>query len=130
MAVVRRRGKPAVTNYETERTYGDASVVRFMLESGRTHQIRVHSAFKGHPIIGDQTYGGREVRRRGLSGTRRSLFVNLLKDLSRQALHARLLEFDHPGTGRRVHFDSKLPADIRAALDRLDRAYGAPTLET
>ena len=86
------------------------------LATGRTHQIRVHLTERGHPIIGDPVYGsrgGRTVARSGEAGTRIASFP-------RQALHARLLGFDHPATGESLRFDSALPADIGMLIRDLE----------
>jgi 23S rRNA pseudouridine1911/1915/1917 synthase len=94
-------GKPAVTHYELLEKLADAALVRFVLETGRTHQIRVHAADHGFPLLGDTVYGKRSPL------------------ISRQALHAQLLAFDHPATGERLRFESPLPADFTAALAAL-----------
>jgi 23S rRNA pseudouridine1911/1915/1917 synthase len=94
-------GKPAVTHYEVVERLRDAALVRFTLVTGRTHQIRVHAADHGFPLLGDATYGKRSPL------------------LARQALHAALLAFDHPTTGARLRFESPLPADFSAALAAL-----------
>ena len=97
-------GKTAVTHYEIVEPLRDAALVRLQLETGRTHQIRVHAADHGWPLVGDQTYG------------RRSEVGDVL---GRQALHAAVLEVDHPVTGVRLRFESPLPADFQAALAAL-----------
>ena len=102
MAVV-REGKWARTKVEEERRFtspAETSLVRCTLETGRTHQIRVHLAAIGHPVVGDATYGG----------ARSGLVVG------RPMLHARRLEFDHPGTGERLSFESEPPADMSAVV--------------
>jgi 23S rRNA pseudouridine1911/1915/1917 synthase len=110
MAVVPEgRGRSAVTRYRVERRYADhAALIECRLLTGRTHQIRVHLAHGGHPLIGDPVYGtraGRAVARLGPAGAAISAFP-------RQALHARLLGFTHPGTGDKLRFESPLPADL------------------
>jgi 23S rRNA pseudouridine1911/1915/1917 synthase len=111
-------GRPARTRYQTERAYAgraghDAlTLLRLRLETGRTHQIRVHLAYIGHPIVGDQVYGGRTLRTAHALG------------LERQFLHATRLALDLPGSGRRVAFDSPLPPDLAAVLARLDTDIG------
>lgn len=108
MAVVERGGKPATTHYRMERALGDAAtVVECRLETGRTHQIRVHMSMLGHPVVGDPLYGGRRSRK-GLS----SAGIETLRSFNRQALHARVLGFDHPATGERLSFTTKLPDDF------------------
>src|SRR5229473_3571150 len=107
MAVVAdARGKPAVTRYRIERRFGDhAALIECRLLTGRTHQIRVHLAHIGHPLIGDPAYGtraGRIIARAGEIGAEIATFP-------RQALHARLLGFTHPVTGEGLRFESLLP---------------------
>jgi 23S rRNA pseudouridine1911/1915/1917 synthase len=118
MAVVGEgRGKPAVTRYHVERPFQtQAALVECRLVTGRTHQIRVHLAHHGHPLIGDPLYGpraGRAVARGGTLGGRVATFP-------RQALHARLLGFTHPAGCGRLIFDSPLPADLRVLVDNLE----------
>ena len=107
MAVVAAgRGKPAVTRYRTLRVFKDrAALVECRLGSGRTHQIRVHLAHQGHPLVGDALYGGRAGRR--LAGENAAI-----AGFPRQALHARHLGFTHPATGEPLSFDSPLPPDL------------------
>ena len=110
MAVVAiGRGRPAVTRYRVERRFDNhAALIECRLLTGRTHQIRVHLAHSGHPLIGDPVYGtrgGRAVARLGPAGAAISAFP-------RQALHARLLGFTHPATGEKLTFESPLPADM------------------
>jgi 23S rRNA pseudouridine1911/1915/1917 synthase len=113
MAVVAEsRGKPAVTRYRVERAFADvAALIECRLLTGRTHQIRVHLAHRGHPLVGDPVYGGRggRVRSRAIAA------------FPRQALHARHLGFTHPATGEKLTFDSKLPDDIAGLLTNLER---------
>jgi 23S rRNA pseudouridine1911/1915/1917 synthase len=118
MAVVSDgRGKPAVTRYRVERNFaGVAALLECRLATGRTHQIRVHLAERGHPVIGDPVYGtraGRTVARSGPPGARIAAFP-------RQALHARLLGFKHPETGEMRRFESDLPADLSALIGDLE----------
>jgi len=102
------RGKPAVTHWEVEERFaGAADLVRCRLETGRTHQIRVHCADAGHPLLGDRTYGRRPAQPR---------LVELAAALGRQALHAAVLELEHPRTGERLRFEAPLPADLDALL--------------
>jgi 23S rRNA pseudouridine1911/1915/1917 synthase len=99
-------GRPSVTHYETQEALRAASLLDVHLETGRTHQIRVHMAAVRHPCVGDLTYGADPQLARRLG-------------LSRQWLHARELSFEHPGTGERVSFTSPLPPDLAHALDVL-----------
>src|SRR6266446_6788328 len=119
MAVVREgRGKPAITRYRVERAYQThAALVDCRLATGRTHQIRVHLAHFGHPLIGDPVYGtraGRSAARAGPIGARVAAFP-------RQALHARLLGFTHPIEKRHLEFDSALPIDLCELAQSLER---------
>jgi 23S rRNA pseudouridine1911/1915/1917 synthase len=99
-------GRPSVTHYATEEAFRAATLLDVHLETGRTHQIRVHMAAVRHPCVGDLTYGADPVLARRLG-------------LTRQWLHARELAFDHPSTGERVHVTSPYPADLQHALDLL-----------
>jgi len=116
MAVVgAARGKPAVTRYKTERAFGDvAALIECRLLTGRTHQIRVHLAEHGHPLIGDPVYGARAGRLRARAAIAAAQFP-------RQALHARHLGFIHPASGEYLAFDSGLPNDMAGLLDTLER---------
>ncbi len=126
MAVVRGPGgKIARTRWRVQERFGLASHLQARLETGRTHQIRVHMAAVRHPVIGDPVYGGRVKKVLSLRQSERSLADALLRLLRRQALHAAELEFLHPASGELLHFRSELPSDFREALDRL-RAFAAP----
>ena len=126
MAVVRGPlGRAAITRWKVLERYGLATLVEARLETGRTHQIRVHLAALRHPVVGDPTYGGRVKKVLSLRPSERSLADALLRLLKRQALHAAELEFVHPVTGERLRFQSDPPHDIREALERL-RAFAAP----
>jgi 23S rRNA pseudouridine1911/1915/1917 synthase len=119
MAVVATaRGKPAVTRYRVERAFqASAALVECRLATGRTHQIRVHLAHRGHPLIGDRVYGaraGRRLARAGSIGAQIAAFP-------RQALHARRLGFTHPGGKGRLEFDSPLSEDLRELAESLER---------
>ncbi|HEY7385685.1 MAG TPA: RluA family pseudouridine synthase [Beijerinckiaceae bacterium] len=119
------RGRHAVTHYAVEEVFGPraeplASLVRCSLETGRTHQIRVHLAHIGHPLLGDPVYGaGFKTKANRLRAAARAA----LKDLGRQALHATVLGFEHPASGAALRFDSPLPADM-AELVRSLRQNG------
>ncbi|RCW43257.1 23S rRNA pseudouridine1911/1915/1917 synthase [Halopolyspora algeriensis] len=99
-------GKPSITHYETVEAFRAASLVDVKLETGRTHQIRVHFSAVKHPCVGDLTYGGDPVLARRLG-------------ITRQWLHAYSLGFEHPADGRRVTFDSDYPEDLQQALELL-----------
>jgi len=118
---VRQGGREAVTHYRVIRRYRAHTHVRVELETGRTHQIRVHMAHAGYPLVGDRVYGGRLAFPKGASESLRQA----LRGFPRQALHAARLKFDHPATGRPLEFASALPPDLRALLDELARDLAA-----
>ncbi|CAN0086279.1 unnamed protein product [Discosporangium mesarthrocarpum] len=126
MAVLGQGGKTAVTNYRTEAAYaaGAASLVECRLETGRTHQIRVHMADIGHAVIGDPVYGGGSTRARmsQLSPEASAMIAGL----GRQALHARLLGFEHPVTGEFLQFEAALPEDLSALAQILQKSGNLP----
>ncbi|MBX7151566.1 RluA family pseudouridine synthase [bacterium] len=112
-------GKHAVTHYEVIDAYDFLSLIRLHLETGRTHQIRVHMAHLGHPVFGDKTYGGDNVNLSGAEKKKRQMAENLLSLMPRQALHAKTLGFMHPTTRKHVSFDSELPEDFKNTLKKL-----------
>ncbi|WP_284212182.1 RluA family pseudouridine synthase [Methylobacterium brachythecii] len=122
IAVVREgEGRHAVTHYRVEALPGPdglVALVRCVLETGRTHQIRVHLSHRGHPLLGDDTYGSAMKTKAVKLGQEAQ---GALTALGRQALHATLLGFRHPGTGERLHFESPLPPDMAALLDALSQ---------
>ena len=113
------KGKRAVTHYKVLEYFDYLSLVEVKLETGRTHQIRVHFNHIGHNVFGDPTYGGTSVRYGPNTGARKTMFHKLITGLNRQALHAKTLGFEHPSTGEMVHFDSGLPEDFEHVLDTL-----------
>ena len=118
------QGKHAVTHYSTVEALGHVSVVKCVLETGRTHQIRVHMRHIGHPLFNDARYGGDQVLR-GIPSAAYKAFVHGCMELCpRQALHARTLGFRHPATGEEMDFSAPVPADMQALIDRW-RAYAA-----
>ena len=122
MAATKHGGKPARTNWKVLERFGPATFIEARLETGRTHQIRVHLATLRHPVVGDPLYGGRVRKSLSLRPVERSLADALLRTLSRQALHATELEFRHPATGEVMHFESAHPDDFSRALELL-RAF-------
>ena len=121
MSVTEISGKKAVTNYLTLKVFEIKNVPKISfieceLETGRTHQIRVHMAYKGCSLLGDQQYGKKNIKFKKINKD----FENKLKILNRQALHAKSLGFIHPITKKFLSFDSKLPQDFRKILDLLN----------
>ncbi len=119
MAVVRRGGRPALTRWRVLERFGAATLLEVRLETGRTHQIRVHLAHAGMPVVGDPAYGGRPKTQLNADERQRSLAGSLLRGLPRQALHAVELAFTHPVTGGERTFTSALPEDFETALSLL-----------
>ena len=112
------QGKHAVTHYKVVERFGYVTMVECRLETGRTHQIRVHMKHIGHPLFNDESYGGNEILK-GTTFTKYKQFVNnCFKVLPRQALHAKSLGFVHPVTGKYMLFDSELPADMAEAVEK------------
>jgi 23S rRNA pseudouridine1911/1915/1917 synthase len=121
--VVARGGRPARTHWRVRERFGPVSRLTVNLETGRTHQIRVHLAHIRHPVVGDPTYGsGKNLLSAG--GPQRSLATALLGCLRRQALHAAELQLRHPVTGMPLSFTSDVPADFRRAVELLRTATG------
>jgi len=111
-------GKPAVTHYRVLERFGYTTLVECVLETGRTHQIRAHMKHIGHPIFGDERYGGTEILRGERSSSYKAYIQNCLKLCSRQALHARTLGFVHPSTGQQMDFSSPMPQDMDSLLEK------------
>ena len=112
------KGKPAVTHYEVLERLGYVTLVSCRLETGRTHQIRVHLKYIGHTLFNDERYGGNDILK-GTHFSKYKQFVeNCFKVLPRQALHARTLGFEHPTTGKFMRFESPVPEDIEQCLDK------------
>ena len=108
-------GKEAITNYKIQERMGGYTLLSVSLETGRTHQIRVHLAFINYPILGDSVYGG---RKKFAAGTSETVKKELLK-FPRQALHAEKLEFIHPTSGKSVNYSAKTPKDLTQLIDLL-----------
>ena len=116
------KGKWAVTHWKVLERFGFITVVECRLETGRTHQIRVHMTSLGHPLFGDERYGGMEIRQGTIYAKYRQFIQNCFTLCPRQALHARTLGFTHPKTGERLHFEAPLPEDMSALIEKW-RAY-------
>ncbi len=111
-------GKEAITHYKVIERFTYVSLIECKLETGRTHQIRVHMQHIGHPIFNDETYGGSKIVK-GTVYTKYKQFVeNCFALLPRQALHAKSLGFVHPATGKEIFFDSPLPDDMAQVLEK------------
>lgn len=111
-------GKPAITNYKIIRRFGYTTLIECKLETGRTHQIRAHLKYIGHPLFGDFEYGG-DVILKGTTFTKYKQFIqNCFKILPRQALHAKSIGFTHPKTGERMNFESDLAEDFKTILEK------------
>jgi 23S rRNA pseudouridine1911/1915/1917 synthase len=118
MAVLPAGGRPAVTHYEVTEEFDFAQLCRVRLETGRTHQIRVHFAHAGHPVVGDRAYGD-DARARNVHPVDRPRATRMVKLAERQMLHAAELSLLHPRTGEPLVFRSPLPADMAAVLAAL-----------
>ncbi len=117
-------GKHAVTHYEVLEDYGPTSLVKCVLETGRTHQIRAHMRHIGHPLFSDARYGGDKILRGNRSGAYQSFVHKCFEACPRQALHARTLGFVHPVTGQEMFFTADIPADMQSLIDAW-RQYAA-----
>ncbi len=112
------KGKPAVTHYKVLERLGYVTLVSCRLETGRTHQIRVHMKHIGHTLFNDERYGGEKILK-GTTFTKYKQFVdNCFKILPRQALHARTLGFEHPRTGEFMRFNSDIPEDMQQCIEK------------
>ena len=116
------KGKHAVTHYRVLERFGFVTVIECRLETGRTHQIRVHMASIGHPLFGDERYGGTEIRKGTIYAKYRQFIQNCFELCPRQALHAQVLGFTHPRTRERIRFESSVPEDMQALIAKW-RAY-------
>ena len=115
-------GKHAVTHYNVLESFGYVSVVQCILETGRTHQIRVHMRHIGHPLFNDARYGGDIILKGTTFAKYRQFVENCFSICPRQALHAKTLGFVHPRTGIQMDFDSDIPADMQTLINKW-RAY-------
>lgn len=114
-------GKHAVTHYSVLKPIGYVSLVECRLETGRTHQIRVHMKHLNHPLFNDSTYGGDQILR-GTTFTKYKQFIqNCFKIIPRQALHAKSLGFIHPASGEKMKFDSELPEDMASVIEKWEK---------
>ena len=123
-------GKPAVTHYRVLERFGYVTLIKCMLETGLTHQIRAHLRHIGHPLFADERYGGTEILRGNRSSTYKSFIQNCFKLCNRQALHARTLGFRHPTTGREMDFCAPLPRDMEQLIDKWRAFITGTTIDT
>ncbi|MCK4772415.1 MAG: RluA family pseudouridine synthase [Candidatus Latescibacteria bacterium] len=114
-----RGARPAVTRYRTITRYDVVSSVECVLETGRTHQIRVHFSHSGHPVVGDPMYGGRKKAVRGFMPEKRTRAESLLDVMPRQALHSLRLQFEHPVSGEEISIEAELPPDMQHLMQQL-----------
>jgi 23S rRNA pseudouridine1911/1915/1917 synthase len=119
MSTRARRTRTAITHYWLEENFGFLSLLKIRIETGRTHQIRVHLAQKGHPIVGDSLYGGSRMR------SLPAQFLDAAKELNRPFLHSRLLEFCHPRSGEMLSFHSLLAPELQRFLSIIRGIRGA-----
>lgn len=112
---VTERGRAALTRIRVRERWARADLLDVALKTGRTHQIRVHLAWIGHPVVGDTVYG--EGRERGMGGPDRRWALELARRVPRQFLHAAQLVFEHPVSGERMRFEAPLPADLAAVAE-------------
>jgi 23S rRNA pseudouridine1911/1915/1917 synthase len=111
-------GKHAVTHYKVMERFGYVTLLECKLETGRTHQIRVHMKYIGHPLFSDETYGGDKILKGTVFTSYRQFVENCFEVMPRQALHAKTLGFLHPTLNKILHFESPLPADFSAVIDK------------
>jgi len=115
---VQQNGKPAVTHYTVKERFAAFTYVNVKLETGRTHQIRVHFAHRRHALVGDQTYGGRLALPKGASDE----VIQVLRHFKRQALHATRLAFEHPSSSEQIDLEISPPKDFQMLVETLQRA--------
>ncbi|HEV7382737.1 MAG TPA: RluA family pseudouridine synthase, partial [Dyadobacter sp.] len=115
------QGKHAVTHYEIIKPMRYVSLIKCNLETGRTHQIRAHMQHIGHPIFNDTVYGGQKILRGGTTGSYKAMVENCFNFLPGQALHAKSLGFVHPTTKQWMQFDTDLPPDFQALMEKWDK---------
>ncbi|WP_456296135.1 23S rRNA pseudouridine(1911/1915/1917) synthase RluD [Vibrio sp. AK197] len=108
-------GKPAITHYRVAEHFREHTRIRLRLETGRTHQIRVHMSYLQHPLLGDTAYGGRARIPKGASAE----LTEMIRQFDRQALHAAMLRFEHPVTGEELEFHAPIPDDMVAMTEAL-----------
>jgi hypothetical protein len=123
-------GKTAITHYRVLERFGYVTLIECILETGRTHQIRAHMKHIGHPLFGDERYGGMEILRGQRSSTYKAFIQNCLNLCHRQALHAKTLGFVHPKTNREMNFTSDLPEDMQQLIQKWRVYIHGTTIDT
>lgn len=123
-------GKTAITHYRVLERFGYVTLIECILETGRTHQIRAHMKHIGHPLFGDERYGGMEILRGQRSSTYKAFIQNCLNLCHRQALHAKTLGFVHPKTNRVMNFTSDLPEDMQQLIQKWRVYIHGTTIDT
>jgi len=111
-------GKEAITHYEVLERFGYVTLVRCVLETGRTHQIRVHMKYIGHPLFNDETYGGDKILKGTIYSKYKQFVENCFAICPRQALHAKSIGFTHPATHKEMMFESELPDDMEKVIGK------------
>lgn len=111
-------GKDATTHYKVKERFGYVSLIECVLETGRTHQIRVHMKYLGHPIFNDDFYGGDKILKGTVFAKYKQFVDNCFEICTRQALHAQTLGFEHPETGEALFFEAPLPKDIAEVIEK------------
>ena len=120
-------GKEAITHYKVLERFNYATLVELRLETGRTHQIRVHMKHIGHPLFNDATYGGNFIVKGTVFNKYKQFIDNCFKILTRQALHAKEIGIVHPVTGEEMRFNSDLPADMQEVIEKWRSYTGGMT---
>jgi len=111
-------GKEAITHYKVIERINYVTLVECVLETGRTHQIRVHMKHIGHPLFNDDTYGGDKILKGTIFSKYKQFVENCFAICARQALHAKTLGFIHPSTGAQMNFDTELPPDMNMVIEK------------
>jgi 23S rRNA pseudouridine1911/1915/1917 synthase len=124
MKVFGAKNRASITHFKVVKSYPIAELLEINLQTGRTHQIRVHLSYYGNPVVGDPTYGGRSKAVKRFQSREKQLALSLLRVLSRQALHATTLSFTHPITQKPMQFASELPEDFKRAMEVLEGEGG------
>ncbi len=122
------KGKRAITHFKVLERFGYVTVVECKLETGRTHQIRVHMTFTGHPLFNDERYGGADIRKGTIYAKYKQFIQNCFEICPRQALHAKTLGFVHPRTKKWIQFDSPIPDEMNALISKWRNYVASPNV--